>query len=100
MPLILRLFFFLSFFFVKDFLKGFFVSHRTDRPTQNQEMNLMLNEKKKRKKEGEREKSIAFLINVHWKRPVCNNYPVPSLVPQHAVSFIWTEVFVISGTES
>ena len=62
MPLILRLFFFLSFFFVKDFLKGFFVSHRTDLPTQNQEMNLMLNEKKK-KKERRRERKEHSLFN-------------------------------------
>ena len=64
MPPILRLFVFVSlflFFFVEDFLKGFFVSHRTDRPTQNHEMNLMLNKKKKKKeREREREKSMAF----------------------------------------
>lgn len=55
MPLILRLFFFLSFFFVKDFLKGFFVSHRTDRPTDPKSGNE-LDAKRKKEKEGKKEK--------------------------------------------
>ena len=55
MPPILRLFVFFSFlFFVKDFFKRF-LCFSSNRPTENQKMNLMLNEKKK-KKERKRER--------------------------------------------
>ena len=82
---------FLCFFFFLFFCKRFFktfLCFSSNRPTENQEMNLMLNGKKEKERKREREKRAWPLINVHWKRSVCNHYPVSSLVPQHAVSFI------------
>lgn len=62
-----------------------FLIEPTDRKSGNE---LDAKRKKEKERKKEREKRAWPLINVHWKRSVCNHYPVPSLVPQHGVSFI------------